>query len=122
MPSRTHEAETADFDFVLKGKDGALFGEITGLCADVEVTDDECEIVRVLGIFSVQKDFKTGVLKRVYLDQAHQLWGEIEAHILDNEEDLMESHRESEGLFWHTPRTIDEASIIGAGEWRRARS
>jgi hypothetical protein len=120
MSSYTHECETDWFEFTLKGKDGKPFMLMPDLKADVEVTDDECEIVRVIGIFTEETDFKTKILTRVYLDPEHDLWGDIEAYIHAHEDELMEGQREEIGLSWHTPRTVDEAIMIGAGEWRRA--
>ncbi len=119
MPTDTSKALTNHFDFMIKGQDGRDFMELYDLQAEVEITDDECAIVRVLGIFAETKDRKTGILNRSYLDPKHQLWADIEAHILDNEESLMEAERESQGLYWHTPRTVSEAEMFGVGEWRR---
>ncbi len=122
MSRHTHEAETDWFEFDIKAADGKVFSFLPDVKAEVEVNDEDCSIYRVIKIFTEQTDRKTKLQTRVYLDPQHQLWSDIEAYILDNEDALMEGERESQGLSWHTPRSVEEASIIGVGEWRRART
>lgn len=113
------EAETDWFNYTIKSADGRDFYEMADLRADVIVNDDY-EIQRVVGIFTEEKDHKTGITTRIYLDPKHGLWADIEYFVISNDA-LMDSAREDEGIVWHTPRSVDEACMIGVGEWRRVK-